>query len=119
VCQEARVEDPEHRTLEYRQGPDPLDPGGAGLRDPSSGEGVAALCLSLVSPLILVGTVKLFTAGMLCVGLPMSLFVACFAIRLAWRGLYEGRLDAVSAWLSIGLLVVTYVALMGWMSSLY
>ena len=86
------MEDPEHRTLEYRQGPDPLDPGGAGLRDPSSGEGVAALCLALVCPLIVVGTVKLFSAGLLCAGLPLSLLVACFAVRLAWRGLYQGRL---------------------------
>ena len=113
------MEDPEHQTLDYRQGPDPLDPGGAGLRDPSSGEGIAAFCLSLVCPLVLVGTVRMFTGWILCAGLPLSLFVACMAARLAWRGLREGGLDTGFGWASIVLLVATHVALVAWMASLY
>ena len=113
------MEDPERPTLDYNQGRDPLDPGGAGLRDPSSGEGVAAFCLAMTCPLIVVLTVKLFTAGMLCAGLPLSLFVACFAVPLAWRALYEGGLDAGFAWASLVVLVVTYVWLFAWMSTRY
>ena len=113
------MEDPEPPTLDYRDGPDPLDPGGAGLRDSSSGEGVAAFCLALACPLIVVLTVKWVAAGMLCAGLPLSLLVACFAVQLAWRGLYQGRLDAGFAWASIAVLAVTYVWLFAWMCSRY
>jgi len=111
------LDDPEHQPLEYRSGPDPLDPGIAGLRDPSSGEGVAAFCLAALCPLTVVGTVNLFTGWMLCFGLPLSLVFACFALRLALRGVTQGVIDRGFGWASIVVLAVTYVGLIAWMAA--
>jgi predicted signal transduction protein with EAL and GGDEF domain len=111
------LDEPDREPLDY-YGHDPDDPIGPGLRN-STGEGVAAFCLSLVCPLVIVATMKLFATMMLCFGLPLSLFIACFVVRLAWHGLHGTAPDPGFAWAALAAVVLTFAGLVAWFSMGY